>query len=109
VHWPDGLIGYFPAYTLGDMGAAQFFAAACRAKPEIKSELANGNFTPLREWLRDNVHSKGSLLTTDELFTAATGEPLNAKYYLDHLSERYLGKPWNPEPAAKKNYPGPTK
>jgi carboxypeptidase Taq len=93
VHWPDGLIGYFPAYTLGDMGAAQFFAAACRAKPEIKSELANGNFTPLREWLRDNVHSKGSLLTTDELFTAATGEPLNAKYYLDHLSERYLGKP----------------
>ncbi|MCE9506865.1 MAG: carboxypeptidase M32 [Alphaproteobacteria bacterium] len=93
VHWPTGAIGYFPAYTLGDMGAAQFFAAACKDKPEIKSEIANGNFTPLREWLRDNVHSKGSLLTTDELFTAATGEPLNAKYYLDHLSERYLGKP----------------
>lgn len=94
IHWPTGSIGYFPAYTLGDMGAAQLFTAACKARPEIRSELAHGNFTPLREWLRDNVHSKGSLLTTDELFTAATGEKLNAKYYLNHLSTRYLGKPW---------------
>lgn len=106
VHWPDGLIGYFPAYTLGDMGASQFFAVACQQKPEIKAQLAEGNFTPLREWLRDNVHSKGSLLTTDELFTAATGEPLNAKYYLNHLSQRYLGKPYEPPaPSSKGNGP----
>lgn len=98
VHWPIGYVGYFPAYTLGDMGAAQFFAAACKDKPEIRASLAKGDFTPLREWLRDNVHSKGSLLTNDQLFTAATGEPLNAKHYLNHLSTRYLGKPWQ-EPA----------
>lgn len=94
VHWPAGYVGYFPAYTLGDMGASQFFAAACKAKPEIRGEIAKGNFTPLREWLYDNVHSKGSLLTTDELFVGATGETLNAKYYLEHLSRRYLGHPW---------------
>lgn len=105
VHWPTGAVGYFPAYTLGDMGAAQLFAAACRAKPEIRPELANGNFTPLREWLRDNVHSKGSLLTTDELFTAATGEKLNARHYLNHLSNRYLGKDWQQAPAANTNAP----
>lgn len=96
VHWPAGLIGYFPAYTLGDMGAAQLFAAACRDKPEIRAALKNGNFTPLREWLRDNVHSKGALLTPDELFTQATGQPLNADFYLDHLSRRYLGRPYRP-------------
>ncbi len=105
VHWPEGLIGYFPAYTLGDMGASQFFAAACAARPELKEQLAEGNFTPLREWLRDNVHSKGSLLETDALFIAATGEPLNAKYYLNHLSQRYLGKPY--EPPSPKNGTGP--
>ncbi len=93
VHWPCGYVGYFPAYTFGDMGAAQFFHAACKAKPEIRKELAKGNFKPLREWLRDNVYGKGSLLTTDELFIQATGEKLNADYYLDHLSRRYLGKP----------------
>ena len=107
VHWPTGTIGYFPAYTLGDIGAAQFFAAACKTKPEIRAEIAKGNFTPLREWLRDNVHSKGSLLTTDELFTAATGEKLNVTHYLNHLSNRYLGKPWQ-APAANASTPDKT-
>ncbi len=96
VHWPVGAIGYFPAYTApgGDSGAAQLFAAACKARPELRSELAKGNFAPLREWLCDNVYSKGSLLTPDELFIAATSEPPNAHHYLNHLSQRYLGRPW---------------
>lgn len=102
VHWPTGYVGYFPAYTMGDMGASQFFDAACKTRPEIRREIAKGNFTPLKEWLGENVHGKGSLLTTDELFAAATGEPLNAKYYLNHLSTRYLGRPWA-ENGAKKN------
>jgi carboxypeptidase Taq len=96
VHWPIGSQGYFPAYTLGGMGAAQFFAAANKARPDIKSEIARGNFTPLREWLRDNVHGKGSTVPADRLFIDATGEKLNARYYLDHLSTRYLGRPWSP-------------
>ncbi|MBS0186304.1 MAG: carboxypeptidase M32 [Proteobacteria bacterium] len=97
VHWPSGAIGYFPAYTApgGDAGAAQLFAAACRARPELRAELAKGNFKPLREWLCENVYCKGSLLTLEDLFISATGEPPNAHYYLNHLSERYLGKPWN--------------
>jgi carboxypeptidase Taq len=93
VHWPTGAIGYFPAYALGNMIAAQLYQAAVKAAPSIPAELAEGNFKPLREWLRQNVHSKGSLLPTDELMAAATGEKLNSKYYLDHLSRRYLGRP----------------
>jgi carboxypeptidase Taq len=93
VHWPTGAIGYFPAYALGNMIAAQLYHAAVKAEPAIPAELAKGNFKPLREWLRQNVHSKASLLPTDELMTAATGEKLNSKYYLDHLSRHYLGRP----------------
>ncbi|MEP7123003.1 MAG: carboxypeptidase M32 [Byssovorax sp.] len=92
VHWPTMGIGYFPSYTLGAMGAAQLFAAAVRARPEIRGELGRGEFQALRGWLVDNVHSKGSLLTQDELFTVATGEPLNAAHYMSHLSRRYLGR-----------------
>ncbi|MDB5492568.1 MAG: Thermostable carboxypeptidase 1 [Micavibrio sp.] len=92
VHWPTLSVGYFPAYTLGAMGAAQFFAAAVKAHPEIRDELRHGQFKTLRRWLEINVHSKGSLLTQDELFTAATGEPLNAKYFMNSLSRRYLGR-----------------
>lgn len=106
VHWPAGLVGYFPAYALGNMIAAQLYNAAVKAHPEIPAELGNGNFKPLREWLRDNVHSKGSTLTTDELMVQATGEKLNAKYYLDHLSRRYTGKPYlsQPAPTAKASF-----
>ena len=35
VHWPAGLFGYFPTYTLGALVAAQLFAAARRALPEL--------------------------------------------------------------------------
>ena len=100
VHWPTGAIGYFPAYTIGDMGAAQLFVAACKAKPDLRAELANGNFKPLNEWLKENVHSKGSLLTPEQLFLNATGEDLNAQHYLNHLSMRYLGKPYLQTPNA---------
>lgn len=93
VHWPVGLVGYFPAYTLGDAGAAQFFAAACRERPELIAELGNGNFAPLNEWLDENVRGKGCLLPTDQMFAAATGEPLNFDYYLERQAQFYLGKP----------------
>lgn len=97
-HWPCGYIGYFPAYTLGDIGAAQLFDAACRARPELLDELGRGNFTPLTDWLTENVYGKGALLTEDELFTVATGEPRHIRFYLNHLSTRYLGHPWQEPP-----------
>ncbi len=96
VHWPTLSIGYFPAYTLGAMGAAQFFAAATKAQPEIHSEIGRGDFTGLRGWLNRNVHGQGSLLTPEQLFVSATGEPLNARYYLNHLSRRYLNRDYQP-------------
>jgi carboxypeptidase Taq len=37
------------------------------------------------------VHSKGKFLSFDELLTGATGEPLDAKYFKQHLQQRYLG------------------
>jgi carboxypeptidase Taq len=56
--------------------------------------LRVGDTSPLREWLKTNVHSKGSLVTAEELFIQATGEPLNPSIYLDHLSRRYLDRPF---------------
>jgi carboxypeptidase Taq len=93
VHWPTGMIGYFPAYTLGAMGAAQFFNAARKNDPSILPQLEKGNFKPLTSWLRENVHSKGALVDMNALYTQATGESLNSKAYLNHFRHRYLGKP----------------
>ncbi len=90
IHWYDGAWGYFPTYTLGAMTAAQFFDAAVSADPAIKPGIANGNFVPLVAWLRDNVHGKGSLLSTRELLVEATGRPLDPEIFKAHLKRRYL-------------------
>jgi carboxypeptidase Taq len=90
IHWPGGAWGYFPTYTLGAMAAAQLFAAACRAEPGILPSLAEGEFELLRAWLRANVHAKGSLLEMDDLLIAATGRPLTAQAFREHLHRRYL-------------------
>jgi carboxypeptidase Taq len=90
IHWYDGNWGYFPTYTLGALIAAQLFEAAHRDIPELTQAIATGEFAPLFVWLRERVHSKGSLLSTDELVEGATGQPLGAASFERHLRERYL-------------------
>jgi carboxypeptidase Taq len=90
IHWYDGAWGYFPTYTLGAMAAAQLFAAATRGRPEIAPALAEGNFGPLMAWLREHVHGKGSLLSTDALIENATGRPFDDTAFKAHLRARYL-------------------
>jgi carboxypeptidase Taq len=89
IHWYDGAWGYFPTYTLGAMTAAQFFDAAVRAEPAIKPGIATGDFKPLLGWLRDNVHGKGSLLSSREMLIEAAGGPLDPEIFKTHLKRRY--------------------
>jgi carboxypeptidase Taq len=90
IHWPDGIFGYFPTYSLGAMTAAQLFDAAKRADGSILPSIAKGDFAPLMGWLKANVHGLGSKLSTDELLTRATGRPLDPAVFKAHLKARYL-------------------
>lgn len=90
VHWPSGMFGYFPCYSLGAMYAAQWFAAMRRATPDLDAHIARGDFTPVFDWLRANVWSQASLWTTEELVRRASGEPLNPAHFQAHLRGRYL-------------------
>ena len=90
IHWSDGSFGYFPTYTLGAMTAAQFYAQAKKDFPKIPQEISEGNFASLMSWLREKVHSQGSLYTADELMVKITGQPLNAEIFKDYLKNKYL-------------------
>ena len=90
IHWPEGMFGYFPTYTLGAMTAAQLMHTARKALPHLDASIAQGDFAPLVGWLREHVHQHASLLSTPDLITKATGEPLNPKIYQAHLQNRYL-------------------
>ncbi len=90
VHWPAGLFGYFPSYTLGALIAAQLFAAAQRDVPELRAQVSRGDFAPLNAWLSARVWSQASFLETPALIAHATGEPLSARHFQAHLEARYL-------------------
>jgi carboxypeptidase Taq len=90
IHWYDGVWGYFPTYTLGALIAAQLFEAAREAIPDVLEAIVQGEFAPLLSWLRDRVHSKGSLLSTAELIENATGRTLGTASFKRHLQGRYL-------------------
>ena len=93
VHWSEGLIGYFPTYTLGAMYAAQWFAAIRRATPDLDRRVAAGDPGAAFDWIRANVWSQGRRWETPEFARRASGEPLNPSHFRAHLEARYLDAP----------------
>ena len=85
-HWAAGMFGYFATYTLGNLIAAQLFAAA----PPIDDALAGGSIAPLTAWLREHVHRHGGLLSSADVVERATGAPLSIGAQIAHLEARYL-------------------
>jgi carboxypeptidase Taq len=89
IHWSEGLIGYFPTYTLGNVYAAQLFAAAERELGSLDERFARGEFAPLREWLRESVHRQGMRWAPAVLVERATGEAPDPRYLVESLKRRY--------------------
>ena len=89
IHWSEGLIGYFPTYTLGNVYAAQLFAAAEKQVGPLEVRFARGEFTPLREWLREHVHRHGMRWPVETLVRRATGESPDPRYLVESLRRRY--------------------
>lgn len=90
IHWAMGALGYFPTYTLGNLNAAQLFHSAMQVG-EVSQSASEARYAPLLAWLRHHVHHHGSVLRPGELMQAATGQPTDAKWHLQHLKKRFLG------------------
>jgi len=89
VHWSSGGFGYFPSYTLGNLYAAQIAHYMKKELPNVNELIEKGEFTPIREWLRENIHQHGRLYTPNELIMRVTGEELNPQYLIEYFTEKY--------------------
>ena len=58
---------------------------------DIEAKIGAGDFGPVVAWLRREIHARGQLKTARELLNEITGEPLNIRYFKEHLERRYLG------------------
>ena len=88
-HWSSGSIGYFPTYALGNVLAAQVYATALEQRPEIGPALAEGEFAPLLDWLRERIYHHGRKFLPQELVRQATGRALEPGPYLAYLRRKF--------------------
>lgn len=89
IHWSHGSFGYFPTYSLGSLYAAQFFAAMQKIHPRLLNEIGAGDYSNIHHWLQTHVYQHGRAYTSSELCNKITGEPLQLKYFMQYLTDKY--------------------
>lgn len=89
IHWSMGTFGYFPTYALGNLYAAQFYAAAEKAIPDLADRIRRGDFATLLGWLRDNIHRHGQRYRPADLVKVVTGESLSVEPFLSYLRNKF--------------------
>ena len=90
IHWAVGSFGYFPTYTVGNLMAAQIWHALRGDLPGVDEQLAAGDFSDLREWLRDNIHRHGRKYSPRELLRRVTGEALRVDPFVSYLGDKLV-------------------
>jgi len=88
VHWSNGLFGYFPSYTIGNLYAASFRFQMEEDVPDLWDKVAVGDFSPALEWLRNKVHQHGHILDAPEIFANAVGDRDPVADLMAHLRGR---------------------
>jgi len=82
VHWPEGLIGYFPTYLLGNLRAATVRREMLSRFPDAFEMVQAGNFAAIREWLGDRFMRLGNVFPGEEVIR------INPDDFLSYLREK---------------------
>jgi carboxypeptidase Taq len=93
-HWSEGLIGYFPTYTLGNLYAAQLYESAVRAMPDLEKQFACGEFNGLLSWLRDQLYRQGHRFRAVMLIEHITGSAPSHRAFVASLRKKYAQLGW---------------
>jgi carboxypeptidase Taq len=85
-HWAIGSVGYFPTYALGNLISAQIWERIVAEIPDLTAGFARGEFAPLRDWLRENLHRHGRKFTPAETLERVVGTPqIDPEPYVRYL------------------------
>ena len=91
VHWSEGLFGYFPTYTLGNVYAGCLHQALRADVPSLDADLARGETSAATGWLRENLQQHGGLYAPKEVITKACGFAPSEGPLLDYLEAKFSG------------------
>jgi carboxypeptidase Taq len=85
VHWSRGGFGYFPTYSLGNVISVQIWERLRDDLDDVEGQIARGEFSEIREWLREHLHRHGRKFTPAETLERAVGGPIDPEPYLEYL------------------------
>jgi len=89
IHWSFGELGYFPTYAIGNVAAAQLWAALRRDVTTVDDQIAAGEYGAIRDWLCEHVHRHGRTVEPTQLLERATGGGLDPAPLLTQLDAKY--------------------
>ncbi len=91
VHWSEGLFGYFPTYTLGNVYAGCLHQALRAAVPGLDADLERGDTSAATLWLRENLQRHGGLYEPRDTIARAAGMAPSEAPLLDYLEAKFRG------------------
>jgi len=89
IHWSSGYFGYFPTYALGNLVSLQLWECIQRDIPDLEKQIADGKFSGLLAWLRENVHKYGHKFEPQVLIQKITGSKIDPNPYIRYLKQKF--------------------
>lgn len=90
IQWSRGGHAGFPSYTLGNVISMQLWSKMESEIGDQDANFARGEFLPLRDWMRENLHRHGSKYEPREVLERVTGSPeLDPAPYLAYLKGKF--------------------
>lgn len=56
---------------------------------DLDGQFTRGEFKPLREWLRNNIHRHGRRYRATELVKVVTGRELSHQPFIEYVNAKY--------------------
>jgi carboxypeptidase Taq len=92
VHWSGGSIGYFSTYALGNLISLQIWEKVMADLPSLQDGFEQGEFGPLRDWLREHLHRYGRKFTPAETLERVVGtSEIDPEPYVRYLRNKLVG------------------
>jgi carboxypeptidase Taq len=88
IHWSDGLIGYFPTYSVGNIISAQLFSTMKENKV-LSDKVNDETLITIQRWLSENIYACGTKFTAAEVIKNTTSKDLDSSFFIRYLRNKY--------------------
>lgn len=88
IHWTEDF-GKFQSYPMGNIFDGQILKCVLRDIPDFYTQIEQGRFDDIRDWMRSHIHRHGFTYPTVSVIERATGDTISSRHYLEYIRAKY--------------------